>query len=86
MIAIDANVVVRLLVDDDHGQFRRARRLLAASPVFVANTVLLECEWVLRSVYDYRASDFVESAARLRRPCHGDVGRPGTGRDRAELA
>jgi predicted nucleic-acid-binding protein len=61
MIAIDANVVVRLLVDDDHEQFRRARRLLANSPVFVSNTVLLECEWVLRSVYDYRASDFVKA-------------------------
>jgi predicted nucleic-acid-binding protein len=61
MIAIDANVVVRLLVDDDHEQFRRARRLLANSPVFVSNTVLLECEWVLRSVYDYPASDFVKA-------------------------
>jgi predicted nucleic-acid-binding protein len=61
MIAIDTNVIVRLLVDDDHEQFRRARQVITDSPVFVSNTVLMECEWVLRSVYEYEPSDFVEA-------------------------
>ncbi|HYA72892.1 MAG TPA: type II toxin-antitoxin system VapC family toxin [Roseiarcus sp.] len=61
MLAIDTNVIVRFLVDDDHEQFRRARQAIANSPVFVSSTVLLECEWVLRSAYGYKASDIVEA-------------------------
>ena len=49
MLAIDTNVIVRLLVRHDDEQLRRAKSLLASSEVFVANTVMLECEWVLRS-------------------------------------
>lgn len=48
MIALDTNVVVRLLVDDHPQQTRRARRLLEARPVIILPTVLLESEWVLR--------------------------------------
>jgi predicted nucleic-acid-binding protein len=61
MIAIDTNVVVRFLVDDDHEQFRRAQRVIANALVFISSTVLLECEWVLRSVYEYEPRDFVEA-------------------------
>lgn len=61
MLAIDTNVIVRLVVDDDHEQFVRANRLIANHPVFVSNTVLLECEWVLRSAYGLEPSDFVEA-------------------------
>ncbi len=51
MIALDTNVVVRLLVDDDPGQTRRARALLAKRTALVTPTVLLETEWVLRGAY-----------------------------------
>jgi predicted nucleic-acid-binding protein len=51
LIALATNVVVRLLVDDDPGQTRRARALLAAGTVLVTPTVLLETEWVLRGAY-----------------------------------
>jgi predicted nucleic-acid-binding protein len=61
VLAIDTNVIVRYLVGDDHDQFLRARRLLERQPVFVADTVLLECEWVLRSGYGFDASAFVEA-------------------------
>ncbi len=54
VIAIDTNIVVRLLVNDDAAQGRRARSLLAAGQeVFVAPTVLLESEWVLRAAYGF---------------------------------
>lgn len=57
MIALDTNVVVRLLVNDDAAQARRARALLAAgNEVLVPVTVLLEVEWVLRSAYGYSAA------------------------------
>jgi predicted nucleic-acid-binding protein len=61
MLAIDTNVVVRYLVDDDHDQYVRAEQLVENATVFVANTVLLECEWVLRSGYGYEAAKFVEA-------------------------
>lgn len=51
MIALDTNVVVRLLADDDPQQSHRAAVLLEGNSVFVPLTVLLETEWVLRSVY-----------------------------------
>lgn len=51
MIALDTNVVVRLLVDDDPGQTRRARTLLERRTGLVTPTVLLETEWVLRGAY-----------------------------------
>jgi predicted nucleic-acid-binding protein len=59
VLAIDTNVIVRYLVADDHEQFLRARRLLESEPAFIADTVLLECEWVLRSGYGYEAREFV---------------------------
>lgn len=51
MHAIDTNVVVRFLTNDDAEQAERARRLLADAAVFVSQTVLLESEWVLRAGY-----------------------------------
>lgn len=60
MIALDTNVVVRLLVNDDAAQARRARALVAAgAEVFVAPTVLMECEWVLRSAYGFAPAQIV---------------------------
>ena len=57
MISLDTNVVVRLLVNDDAAQARRARALLAAGhEVRLPVTVLLETEWVLRSAYGYPAA------------------------------
>jgi predicted nucleic-acid-binding protein len=51
MIAIDTNVVVRFLVNDDPEQARRARRLIESESVFLSTSVLLETEWVLRAAY-----------------------------------
>jgi predicted nucleic acid-binding protein len=53
MLAIDTNVVVRYLTNDHPRQAVRARALIDGNDVFVATTVLLETEWVLRSVYDF---------------------------------
>lgn len=61
MLAIDTNVLVRFLVDDDHEQFVRAQRLIERGPVYIADTVLLESEWVLRNGYGFDAPTFVEA-------------------------
>ena len=57
MLAIDTNIIVRLLTNDDQDQAARAKNLIAAEEVFVATTVLLETEWVLRGAYRLAKSD-----------------------------
>jgi len=57
MIAVDTNVVVRLMVEDDPAQAKRARRVLEQAaerdePAFVSDIVLCELEWVLSAAYD----------------------------------
>ncbi|WP_085315001.1 PIN domain-containing protein [Derxia lacustris] len=54
MPALDTNVLVRFLVQDDAAQLAAAQRLInrcvqADEPLFVPVTVTLELEWVLRS-------------------------------------
>ncbi len=53
VLAIDTNVVVRYLTGDDSRQAAIARRQVDGGPVWVARTVLLETEWVLRSAYGF---------------------------------
>jgi predicted nucleic-acid-binding protein len=57
MRAIDTNILVRFLADDDAIQAEKARKLLAEYEVFVATTVLLETEWVLRGAYGLAKGD-----------------------------
>lgn len=59
MIALDTNVVVRFLVNDDPAQARRARALIEANAVYAPVTVLLETEWVLRGGYRLSRADVV---------------------------
>jgi predicted nucleic-acid-binding protein len=51
VIALDTNMLVRLLVDDHPEQAALAQRLLADNTALIPRTVVLETEWVLRSVY-----------------------------------
>jgi predicted nucleic-acid-binding protein len=51
MIAVDTNVLVRLLTQDDTIQADRAAALFEREEVYICKTVLLETEWVLRFSY-----------------------------------
>ncbi len=53
MIAVDTNVLVRFLVRDDTRQAARAAELIRSREILISKTVLLETEWVLRSLYDF---------------------------------
>jgi predicted nucleic-acid-binding protein len=53
MLAVDTNVVVRYLTGDHPKQSAKARVLIDSEDIFVCTTVLLETEWVLRSVYGF---------------------------------
>lgn len=61
MRAIDTNVVVRFLTGDDAAQAARARKLIETGDIFIATTVLLESEWVLRSGYGLPAREVVRA-------------------------
>jgi len=51
-VALDTNLLVRLLVNDDPLQAQQAAALIdASSACFVPITVALELEWVLRGAY-----------------------------------
>ena len=65
MIAVDTNVVVRLLTADDAKQAASARSLFAAGPIWIAKTVLLEAGWVLRSLYGFDESAIREAFTKL---------------------
>ncbi len=53
MIAVDTNVLVRFLVRDDAKQAARAASLIRGDEIWASKTVLLETEWVLRSLYGF---------------------------------
>lgn len=52
MIAVDTNVIVRLLVADDSAQSSKARALFEREDIWIGTTVLLETAWVLEAVYE----------------------------------
>jgi predicted nucleic-acid-binding protein len=49
--AVDTDDLVRLIADDDPEQADAAERAMVSEAVFAPKTVILELEWVLRSVY-----------------------------------
>ncbi|WP_380785392.1 type II toxin-antitoxin system VapC family toxin [Sphingomonas sp. R86521] len=51
MIAVDTNIVLRLILNDDAGQIEAIRALMKRNRLFVSLTVLLETGWVLESRY-----------------------------------
>lgn len=57
MLGVDTSLVVRYLTGDHPKQSVRARKLIDAGDIYVGITVMLEAEWVLRSVYAYQPGD-----------------------------
>lgn len=54
MIAVDTNVIVRLLTQDDDTQYQQSLALFESAPaIFIPVTVILETEWVLRFAYNF---------------------------------
>ena len=51
MVAVDTNVVIRLLTENDAKQAAAARALFQSSAIWISKTVLLEAAWVLDSLY-----------------------------------
>lgn len=70
MPALDTNVLVRYVVQDDSGQLAAAKRLITrcvaeGQPLFVPVTVTLELEWVLRASFGYDRDDVLQVLSNL---------------------
>ena len=65
MTTVDTNILIRLLTGDDRRQETIARSLFAAGPVWIAKTVLLETDWVLRSLYGFEDDAIREAFTKL---------------------
>lgn len=65
MIAVDTNLLVRYLTADDPRQFAQASALIRSDVVFVPITVVLETEWVLRSLYGFDSARIVQALRTL---------------------
>ena len=70
MIALDTNVLVRYLVEDDTPQTLAARRVIEetltpSEPGFVSLIVLVELSWVLRRLYGRPTSEVAAIVAEL---------------------
>jgi len=65
MKSVDTNVLVRLLTGDDPDQARIAASEMSSSPIYLATTVLLETEWVLRHAYGFSAPQINLALTRL---------------------
>jgi predicted nucleic-acid-binding protein len=65
VIAIDTNVLVRFLTKDDKDQFIKVEHLFRQHPgdgeIFIAALVLLEMNWVLASLYDWKPLRFYDA-------------------------
>lgn len=65
MIALDTNILVRLLLKDDAAQFKQARELLSRAEVYTApTTVMLELVWVLETE-DFSRAQILQSLRTL---------------------
>jgi predicted nucleic acid-binding protein len=83
--AVDTNIVVRLLTRDDPAQYDSVVAFLASANCVVQSSVILETEWVLRSVHRYGGAEIgkafdillqtegieIEDPVRLRMALHG---------------
>lgn len=65
MIAVDTNVVVRLLTADNAAQYKASVALFSSATVFIPVTVLLETEWVLRAAYERTTAEVCEALRRV---------------------
>jgi predicted nucleic-acid-binding protein len=75
VIALDTNICLRLVLDDDPEQTRIARHLVLSSQCFVPITVILEAEWVLRRVYCHSKPDVANMIGQLIQTDNIDVDR-----------
>ena len=75
MIALDTNVLVRFLVEDDRDQSARAASLIeqavaASDQLFISDIVMCEMVWVLSGAYRFTRDEIASTLSDLVRARH----------------
>jgi len=65
MNGVDTNIIVRFLTGDDPGQSETARAVIKKPDIFLAETVMLETEWVLRHAYGFEIASIHDAFIKL---------------------
>ena len=69
MIALDTNIVMRLLVRDDLSQAEAAKRLISGltpeNRGFICRETMMELIWILERVYEHSKTDIAEAVLDL---------------------
>ncbi len=65
MVSVDTNLIVRILINDDRKQAKKARNIFANNDIFICKTVMLECFWVLTYTYDISVKIAIDSILQL---------------------
>jgi len=65
MIALDTNILVRVVTGDDLKQVALATAVMTTSRVWVSKTVLLETAWVLELAYELSRDVVLDALGRI---------------------
>lgn len=65
MISVDTNVLVTLLVRDTDPAYPQVERQFAQNFIYIPPTVLLEAEWVIRTVYKWSRADVLSALVKV---------------------
>lgn len=65
MVAVDTNIIVRLLTQDDNAQYQKSLEIFQTQTIFIPDTVILETEWVLRFAYKFKPSEICAALRKI---------------------
>ncbi len=65
MIAVDTNIIIRFLTQDDVKQYKKSFSIFNNHNVFISDSVILETEWVLRYAYEFSAEEICNALTKL---------------------
>ena len=65
MIAVDTNILVRLLLNDDLVQVQQSKQLFSQNDIYISDSVLLESAWVLKHSGKYTHLQIAEGLRRI---------------------
>jgi len=65
MLAVDTNIIIRLITQDEPTQAKRATAVFANNTIFISDSVLLETVWVLKSAYHFSINDITHALRKL---------------------
>jgi len=65
MISVDTNIIIRFLTRDDERQYKKSFTIFNSKEIFIADTVILETEWVLRYAYQFSGDQICTAFRKL---------------------